>query len=324
MRILYIVNTYPDENNPSAEPFVKAQIESMRRAGAYVDIFNVKGPQSKWNYLRAIARVRRKLKNKSYDIVHGHYVYSGWIAALQKKAPAVVSFMGSDLYGTSDQDGKLTFGGKVDIRLSKFVQHYVDGIIVKSQEMMDLLITRDKAIVLPNGVDFETFMDSPTLEARKALGLSPDKCFILFAGNYQEPRKCFFIADEGVRIAKERDHRYEILVAAGLPQEQVPLYMNAANVLALPSRKEGSPNVVKEALACNLKVVATDVGDVKELIGNIPGCKVVERTSEAFADAIQEVISRTEPFNGRKAIEHLRIEQVARKLMNFYSLVMEN
>jgi hypothetical protein len=84
------------------------------------------------------------LKNESYDIIHGHYVYSGWIAALQKKAPAVVSFMGSDLNGSCNEDGKLTLRGRVDISLCRYLQHFVDGIVVKTPAMMNLLISRKK------------------------------------------------------------------------------------------------------------------------------------------------------------------------------------
>ena len=324
MRILYIVNTYPDATNPAAEPFVKSQIDSVHRPGVQVDVLNVRGPQSKWNYLRAIKIVHHKLGSRIYDVVHGHYVYSGWIAALQNKVPSIVSFMGSDLNGAHSESGTLTSHGKIDIALCRCLQHYVDGIVVKSQGMMDLLVAKDKAIVLPNGVDFETFKDVPILEARKALDLSPEKIFSLFAGNYRVQQKGFFIAEEAVRILNKRYKRYQILLASGLPHEQVALYMNAANLLVLPSMKEGSPNVVKEALACNLPVVATDVGDVKELIGNIPGCKVVERTPEAFACAIKEVASRKELFEGRKAVEHLRIGRVAEQLIDFYSVVIEN
>lgn len=324
MKILYIVNTYPDQNNPAAQPFVRAQIESVHKKGVHVDLVNVQGPQSKWNYLRAVSAVRRKLNNESYDIIHGHYAYSGWIAALQRRSPAVVSFMGSDLYGSPKKDGTLQIRGCIDVCLSKLLQYFVSGIIVKSKGMQQSLIKKQKSIVLPNGVDFELFRPLSQNTARKELNLDIEKKYILFAGSYKIPRKRFSIARNAVDILKAKDNSVELLVASGFPHGQVPLYMNAANVLVLPSIKEGSPNVVKEALACNLPVVATDVGDVKELIGNIPGCRVVDCTPRAFADAIQDVISRSEPFNGRKAIEHLRIEKVAEKLLDFYSIVIEN
>ena len=322
MRVLYVVNSYPDVKNPAMMPFVKTQIESIEREGADVEIFNIQGPRSKLNYLKSLSAVRRKMRGNSYDIIHGHYVYSGWIAAFQKQVPTVVSFMGSDLYGSFDQEGKQTFRGKVDIRLSKYLQNYVDGVIVKSQEMMNMLSKPEKALLLPNGIDLEIFKDIPSSEARKSLGLTVDKIFVLFAGNHWVTRKCFPVVEKAIEILKRSDARFEILVASGLPQEQVPLYMNAADVLALPSIKEGSPNVVKEALACNLPVVATDVGDVRELLGDLPGCRIAERTPEAFAGAIKEVVSREEPFNGREAVEHLRIERIAEQLMDFYAQVI--
>ena len=324
LRILYIVNTFADEENPFAEPFVKSQIHSLQEKGVEAYILNIRGYENKINYVKSIFRFFEYVKNYKYDLIHGHYSYSGFIASLQWKIPSVVSFMGNDLYGSFDQDGALTLRGRADIRLSKLVQRYVDGIIVKSQEMLDFLIVPEKAVVLPNGVDFEMFRDIPAQEARESLGLSQDKIFVLFAGNKHVTQKCFHIVEKAVEILKRSYARYDTLVASGLPQEQVPLYMNAVNVLAFPSIKEGSPNVVKEALACNLPVVATDVGDVRELIGGLPGCRIAERTPEAFAEAIRQVTSRTETFNGRKAIEHLRIDHIADRLLDFYAHVIKN
>lgn len=319
---MFVVNTYPDENNMAAEPFVKAQIDSVRKTGIDVEVFNVRGGESKLNYLKSVRRVQSLVSREPFDLVHGHYVYSGWIAALQKKVPSVVSFMGSDLLGSPKLDGRLQFRGYIDIWLSRLLQYFVDGIIVKSSKMQDVLVKKSKSLVLPNGVDFDLFREIPRSDARTKLGLNSRTKYILFAGNYKISRKAFYVVEDAVKILKSRGENVELLLAYGLPHDQIPFFMNAANILALPSIHEGSPNVIKEAMACNLPIVATDVGDVKKVIGGTEGCRIVDRDSEEFAKGIREILSTIERTKGRQAIEHLRIEKVAQQLVDFYEDVL--
>jgi teichuronic acid biosynthesis glycosyltransferase TuaC len=324
MRVLYIVNVIADNKNPSAEPFVKSQIDSIKKTGVDVVIYNIKGNESKLNYLTSIFRIRKLAKKLHFDIVHGHYVYSGIVAASQRRAPSVVSYMGSDLLGSPRSDGRLQFRGHIDVRLSKLLQYFVDGIIIKSRRMQDALVEKTKSTVLPNGVDFDFFRELPRNKARAKLGLDNEMKYVLFAGNYKNPRKAFHVVRKAVKILKSKGENVELLLACGLPHDQVPYYMNAANILALSSIHEGSPNVIKEAMACNLPIVATDVGDVKEVIAGTEGCRIVDRTPEDFAKNIREILNTVGKTKGRKAIEHLRIEKVAQRLVDFYEDVLNS
>ena len=79
--------------------------------------------------------------------------------------------------------------------------------------------------------------------------------------------------------------------------------MNAANVLVLTSTHEGSPNVVKEALACNLPIVSTDVGDVRERVAGLDNCVVCEDDRpETVAAALEQALDSGEFVNGRDAV----------------------
>jgi glycosyltransferase involved in cell wall biosynthesis len=323
MKVLHVVNIYSDNGNPSAQPFVKAQIDSLKNAGVEVDVLNVKGNESKFNYFKAIGKFRKWVKGSRYNIVHGHYVYSGLIAALQHRIPTVVSFMGSDLLGSPKSNGKLQFRGYIDVMLSKILQYFVDGIIVKSSKMQDVLVNKSKSIVLPNGVDFDLFREISRDEARKKLGLDKKKKYILFVGNYKIPRKSFYIIKDAINILKSNGEDVDILLAYGLPHNHIPYYMNAANLIALSSIHEGSPNVIKEAMACNLPIVAADVGDIKEVIGKTEGCKIVQRNPEEFAEGIFETLNTIDRTKGRQAIEHLRVEKIAQRLVDFYAQVID-
>ena len=322
MNILYIVNALADKNNPAKEPFVKAQIDSVRRAGVNVSIYNINGNESKFNYIKAIFNIRKLLKTEQIDIIHGHYVYSGWIAALQSKTISVVSFMGSDLNGSPKNENKLQLRGYIDIILCRLLEFLVTGTIVKSEKMQQRLGKKNKSIALPNGVDFNYFKPINRNDARRLLSLDLKKKYILFAGNYKIPRKAFGIVKQAVRMLHGKNESIEILLAYGLPHKQIPLFMNAANVLTLPSISEGSPNVIKEAMACNLPIVSTDVGDVRDIISDVEGCMIVDRTPDAFAGAIQKILSTVDRTNGREAINSLRIEKIAVRLIQFYKTLL--
>jgi len=103
-----------------------------------------------------------------------------------------------------------------------------------------------------------------------------------------------------------------------LPQTTVVQYINASNVLILPSITEGSPNIVKEAMACNVPVVATDVGDVCEVIGRTKGCKVCPSDPDALADALADALLFPEQTTGRTDIAHLENSIVAKQVIAVY------
>lgn len=318
MKVLFVVSAYPSKSNPSVQPFVKAQIDSIANLGASIEVYQIKGKGFRHSYLKAIVVVRNMTRQNNYDIVHGHYVYSGIVAANQQYVPSIVSFMGSDINGSMNASGRLTLRGMFEKRMSRRLQGYVDGVIVKNSDMMRKVVCPEKTVIIPNGVDFGIFKPVPKKDARDRLGISSNSRYILFAGNKDSENKGYQIAVKAVSILRRHDNRYQLLSVSGLPQEKVALYMNAADVLVLPSRKEGSPNVVKEALACNLPVVATAVGDVAEMITGLKGCALAKRSAESFASAVHEVLEESNSFTGRDKVEHLGLDAVASRILSFY------
>jgi len=160
------------------------------------------------------------------------------------------------------------------------------------------------------------------VQARKVLGLDPGKKFVLFPYNPNEVRKRFDVIQAAVSLARQQVPCVELLMARGLPQEQIPLYMNAADVLVMASMTEGSPNALKEAMATNLPVITVDVGDAAELVGPIAGCHVVRREAAAMAEKIVEVCGRGGRTNGREWIRKLSQEAVARQIAEVYAAVL--
>jgi glycosyltransferase involved in cell wall biosynthesis len=223
--------------------------------------------------------------------------------------------------GRPTRSGRITLAGHF-LRISGFIlARLATSVIVKSRQMACKL-HMPSAHVIPNGVDLNLFRPMEQAQARKALGLDPGKKFVLFPYNPNEARKRFDLIQDAVSRAREQVPALELLVARGLPQEQIPLYMNAADVLVMASIFEGSPNAVKEAMATNLPVITVDVGDSAELIGPIAGCHLVPREAAAMAKKIIEVCRRGGRTNGRDWIRKLSMEAVAEQIVEVYAATL--
>ncbi len=319
-RILVVTNIWPTQSDPGYGSFVQAQMESLRPLGVEFDTLFIDGRASRWNYLRGVGRMRSLLRQKRYDLIHAHFGLSGWVARCQFRTPVVVSFMGDDVLGRPRRDGSITAYGRF-LQVSSFLlARIVSACIVKSAEMKRKLGLAS-AQVIPNGVDLNAFRPLHRNEARKALGLDPEKKYVLFPYDPAEQRKRYDLIQAAVAEAQVSNPAIEILHVRGVPRERMPLYMNAADLLLLASVFEGSPNAVKEAMAVNLPVVSVDVGDVRELIGTTEGCFIVPREATAMAEKIVEVCRQPMRTRGREAIARLSIENVARQVVAVYAQV---
>jgi glycosyltransferase involved in cell wall biosynthesis len=208
------------------------------------------------------------------------------------------------------------------LKISGFIlARLATSVIVKSRQMASTL-RMPSAHIIPNGVDLNLFRPIEQAQARQVLGLDPGKKFVLFPYNPNEPRKRFDLIEKAVSLAREQVPGLEILMARGLPQEQISLYMNAADVLVLASMFEGSPNAVKEAMATNLPVITVDVGDAAELIGTTAGCHLVPRGAAPIADKIVEVCHRGGRTHGREWIQKLSMEAVAQRIVEVYAATL--
>lgn len=304
MKVLVLTNMYPHEANPVSGIFVHQQVESLRAKGIDIDVLFVNGPRNKLNYLWGIPRLWARLLTHHYDLIHAHYVYSGLIARMQVGCPVLVTYHSGEVFKPKQ------------LRLSRFINHWIDGIIAVSGWVKDRL-QDERASIIPCGVDLNWFRPVPQDEARGKLGLPQDKKLVLFAAAMR-PEKRFPLVQESFALLSRERPDAELVVASGKPPEAIPLYMNACDVLVLPSDKEGSPQVVKEAMACNLPVVATPVGDIKELIGNIQGCYICRQEPGDIAAKLALVLANNSRTESRKEVERLSLERVADRIIEVY------
>ncbi len=320
-RVLVVSNLWPTEADPGFGSFVEAQMESLRPLGVDYDVVFINGRESRWNYWLGICEIHRRLRSTRYDLVHAHFGLSGWVARLQFRLPVVVSFMGDDVLGQPRRDGGITLIGHF-YQISSFIlARLAAAAIVKSPEMRRQLRLA-RARVIPNGVDLELFRPMDQNEARRRLGIRPGKKLVLFPYDPNEQRKRYDLVEAAVARARRDLQEIEILHARGVPQRQMPLYMNAADVFVLASLFEGSPNALKEAMAVNLPVITVDTGDAAELIGATEGCYLVARDAEVIAARIVKVCRRGGRTEGRTWISRLSMEKVAQQIVNVYAEVL--
>ncbi|NBC95595.1 MAG: glycosyltransferase [Deinococcus-Thermus bacterium] len=324
MHVLTLTNMYPSAQRPAWGSFVGSQVVSLRRLGLTTDVLVVDGYKSRLNYLRMLRRYRAAAASGRYRLAHVHYGTTALVAVAAPGLPFVLSFCGDDLYGHSDNSGRAGAFSRRLVSLHKLAARRAAGIIVKSERMKALLpvALQPRTTVVPNGVDFERFRPVDRAEARRRLGLGRDRRYVLFPYAVDRPRKNFALLADAVATLRRRGHDVEPLVVSERPPEDVVLALNAADALALTSFWEGSPNAVKEAMACNLPVVSVDVGDVREVIGRTDGCAVVDAEADAFATALEAVFSTNRRTRGRDAVAHLDIDAVAARVRDVYAAAL--
>ena len=321
MKILHIVSSLPTKEKPFIKSPVVSQIESLRRNGVSIDILNLDATENILKYITGIFKIRKIIMQEKYDLIHAHYSYCGLCSVFQKRVPLLVSFMGNDLFGVINRNGRQTPGGIFNLITSRILIRLTHTIIVKSRRMSDI-INRKNVFIVPNGVDFSKFKPLQKEPIQKDPE-SPQMKKILFIGNPKSQTKNYPLAMKAVEIVKTEMPQIELLVICGIDQEQVAKYMGSSDLLLHTSLQEGSPNVVKEALACNLRVVSTDVGDVSELINGIKGCYITSYDPEDIARKIKSALNSKGTINSRDKIQHLEINIIAKRIILIYESIID-
>ena len=322
IRVLMITSEWPTAGGtPRTTHFIQRQAEFLQAAGVQVEVFHFKGGKNPWNYLWAWMRARRYLARNQYDLVHAQWGQSG-LLALPKRVPLVVTLRGDDVGGIVGRDLRVTPVGRVLRFVTRCVARAADAAILVSGHMRDLLPAGVRTHVIPSGLDLELFRPIPRDDARRQLGLPLDKRLVLFVGKPGTPRKRYPLAKEAVEILN-RTMPAELLVAWGIPHRDIPLYLNASDALLFTSMQEGSPNAVKEALACNLPVVSVPVGDVAERLQGVEGCELcLDERPETLAAALERVMRRAQGSTGRDAVADLDERRTTQQVIAVYRSVL--
>jgi len=295
-------------------PVVKSQGEMLRNKGLDISYFLIKG-NGVFGYVKNIFRLRRVIKRNQFDIIHAHYSLTAFVATLSRSKPLIVSLMGSDL----EINRFFTFITRL------LAKYWWSCTIVKSDKMAKKLKAKNVHI-LPNGVDMEQFKPLNVSKCRKQLGWVKGEYHALFAANPKRPVKNYQLFTDAVSELRKNGYRIQTHVLDNVSHDKIPIYMNAADVVCLSSFREGSPNVVKEAMSCNRPVVSTDVGDVTWLFGGEDGYFTSGLDIVEYALNLESALKFSKKYQqtvGRNRIQNLGLnaDSFNNKIIELYKTV---
>lgn len=284
------------------QAFIYDQMNHLVKMGIEVDLFIIKGKGIS-GYLSNLKLLKEQLKSGGHDLVHAFYGTSGLLAVLQRKVPVIISFLGSDINNFRER-----LLSRVAMTLS------AHNIFVAKHLARKALAVRNFTI-LPFGVDLDMFHPMDKQECLKAMELDPSKRYALFASSPDNPVKNFKLAHD---ILEELGNVEVLCLLKNIPREKITMLLNASDFLIMTSFNEGSPQVIKEAMACNTPIASTPVGDVKEILKDIKGCTLIGYNSSEAAKVIFQRIPPGFKTHGRERIRQFDICLITGKLIGIY------
>ena len=324
-RVLVLTNAYPDAKRPYWGPFVHTTVEGLREAGLTVDVLAVRGYEGKGEYVKCLGRTLRLNAGAPYDVVHASYGTMGVIGRLQLRAPVVIAYTGSDLFGKPRPSGDVPIAARFEAGVYRQMARFVAATITKSENMAAVLpnACRARNHVIPSPTDLRRFGQLTREQARARLGWPINEPVVMFAAHPKRAVKNFPLAEAAVRRVQQEMPEVRLRPTIAVPPAEMPDWLAAADVLLLTSRTEGSPNVVREAMASALPVVSTPVGDVAERIAGLPGCTLAGHDADSLAAGLARALAHGRTPEGRTAVEPFSVERISRRIIDVYETVAE-
>ena len=309
MRILICVSgNAPDFKFEYNQVFVFEQIESVCKLDPTVDyrVFPIVGKGIK-GYLSSLKKLRQTIKDFKPDIIHAHCGQVGALAVLQRSIPVITTFHGSDINLPKIKP------------ISSFASLFSRCSVFISNKLKNQLRIRGKdCLVIPCGVDKSVFFPMDKEDSKKRLGLDPRQNYILFASDFNNSIKNPALA----KAVAAHFPQVNLLEIKGRTRNEVAWLINGAELVLMTSHSEGSPQIIKEAVACGQQIVTVDVGDVREQLEGLPGCYVCSHDEQELVDAVRKVLaSERVPYD---AVDRFNSITIAQTILNKYRLIINN
>ena len=295
----------PEVNFPLYQAFIYDQMKAVSTLGVEFDTFLIKGKGIK-GYFNNINRLRQKIKEGNFDLVHAHFSLSGLVSILASPIPVVITFHGSDINKKP-----------LNIISSLITWKVSAGIYVSEQLKQKAYIKTRNSYVIPCGIDLDVFFPEEKEVTKLKEGLSLDKKYILFSSRFDNPVKNVPLAESAISTIENAPTLLEL---KGRKRDQVRTILNAVDALLMTSISEGSPQVIKEAMACNCPIVSTNVGDVAEVIAKTKQCFIANK-KEAIAEALKKILHTDQRTNGRERIKKYDNKIIAEKIFSVYQQI---
>lgn len=316
MRVLIVCSGNSSEGQPFDlklnHAFIYEQVEAVKSFGIEFDYFLIKGKGLR-GYLKHHEKLIKALQN-NYDLIHAHNGLSGFLSTLQNKVPVITTFHGSD----------------INLFLLRMVSYFPmlkssQSIFVSDKQVKKVLFRRNIKVI-PCGIDLNVFHPLPG-NLPSTLTNRPDKKInILFSSSSSISIKNYPLASAAVKCLDNND--VNLIELKNKSRQEVCDLMNTSHLLLLTSFSEGSPMVIKEAMACSCPIVSTDVGDVREVFDDTEGCYLTSFDPKDVAEKINLAIefSKTKGrTNGRERIIELGLdsESIAKRIVEVYNKVLK-
>lgn len=325
MKILIVGNNKPGH----FAPFVEEQARALQLQGCEVVFFGVQG-KGIMGYLRCLPTLMRAIKQHQPDLIHAHYGLSGLLANLQRIVPVVTTYHGSDI----NKPNVLRFS-KIAMRLSAhniFVSQRNVTLALSPNSLITYRLKK-RYTLLPCGVNIPKpwgelqtqWVGQLTLNQWVQEKLNARVKHVLFAGAFNNAVKDPELAKDAINELASEGVKVELIELKGFNRDQVNALMYNCDTLLMTSKTEGSPQVIKEAMACGCPIVSVDVGDVAERVSGVEGCYVVSsREPAAIAEALQQALAFSGKTNGSQRILEMGLSntQIAERLMAIYESIV--
>ncbi len=297
----------------SPRPFFEQQVSVLEDRGIECTVLGVPGEydgssgRTPLDYVRYYPKILSAVRSTDFDLVHANYGLTVPFALAQPTRPVVLTLWGTDLM--SDQEWLRS--------ISRHGAKRSNAVIAPSRAMGKRLETPHELI--PFGVDTDLFRPISQIKARNRIGWETEKPIVLFPYDTERSVKDF---PRAKKLAERTETDLQLRAISGVSHDEMPYYMNASDALLVTSERESGPMVVKEASACNLPVVSTDVGFVRETVDGVSNCFVSDNDDE-LVDGLRAIARKRGRSDGREVIDGLSLESMGELLVSLYGRLVE-
>ena len=316
---LRVLSVIPQPSSTASMIFAMRQVASLESAGVISHSFLLFSRTSPVAVVKEWIRLRHAIRSFQPHLVHAHYgTVTALLAGLSTAKPIVITYRGSDL-NPSSSSWPRRFLSRL---FSQMAALRAARIICVSKQLKNRLWWRKKrATVIPSGVNTSLFYPRPREAAREELSWHQGEKVVLF--NAGDPVvKRLDLARAAIKFAERLCGTIRLFTLDGnVPPKLIPTIMNAADCLLVTSDWEGSPNVVKESLACNLPVVSVDVGDVRERLSGVTPSAVVSKDPQQIGASLADILQQGRRSNGREFVSAFSSETISSQILSLYGEV---
>ena len=291
-------------------PFIWEQVNELSKHGCEFRYVLAKGGGI-GAYIRCLLELYQTIKDFKPTLIHAHGGLCGFVSNLQIRIPVVTTYHGSDI-----NKFRIRLVSKVAFHCSAFNIFVSHALLAKMQSKSKL-----NSEVIPCGVNFEKFFPVEDKQlCRKKMGLELNKHYVLFSKMFYDPIKNYPLA----KVAVESLPNTELIEFIGYSREDACLLMNACDAAVMTSFSEGSPQFIKEAMACNCPIVSVDVGDVRNVIENTHNCFITPYDEKIISERLKAIFQNDRRTNGREQISHFNNQDICQAILKIYMNVARN